>query len=131
MKLVIPKGATSRIITVFIQDSSLTTGAGLGSLTEASSIVGGYVREGATGVALVVDENVTTEGTYQAPTTAGQVRIGTPANMTSGTYELHFHNDLWLTGAEGVVITLSGATNMAVLTLEIQLSDPVRGLGAP
>lgn len=131
MKLVIPKGSTSRIITVFIQASNVTTGAGLGSLTNASSIVGGYVREGATGVALAVDEDVTTEGTYQAPSTAAHVRIGTPANMTSGTYELHFHNNLWATGAESVVITLGGATNMAVLPIEVQLSDPVRGLGAP
>lgn len=131
MKLVIPKGATSRIITVFIQDSSSTTGAGLGSLTQASGIVGGYVREGGTGVALAVDEDVTTEGTYQAPSAAGKVRIGTPANMRTGTYELHFHNDLWATGAETVTITLGGAANMADLPIEVQLSDPVRGLGSP
>jgi len=131
MKVVIPKGSTSRILTVFIQDSSSTTGAGLGSLTQASSITGGYVREGGTGVALAVDEDVTTEGTYQAPSTAAHVRIGTPANMISGIYELHFHNDLWATGAETVTIGLSGASNMAPLTIEVQLSDPVRGLGAP
>lgn len=131
MKLVFPKGTTSRIITVFIQDSSSSTGAGLGSLTQSSNIVGGYVREGETGVALAVDEDVTTEGTYQAPSAAGKVRIGTPANMRTGTYELHFHNDLWATGAETVTITLGGATNMAPLNIEVQLSDPVRGLGAP
>jgi len=131
MKLVIPKGATSRIITVFIQNNSVTTGAGLGSLNESSSIVGGYVREGGTGVALAVDENVTTEGTYQAPSAAGKVRIGTPANMRTGTYEFHFHNDLFATGAETLTITLGGATNMADIAIEIQLSDPVRGLGAP
>lgn len=123
MKLIIPKGATSRILTVFIQDGSSLTGAGLGSLTNSSSIVGGYVREGATGVALTVDEDVTTEGTYQAPSSAAKVRIGTPANMTTGTYELHFHNNLWATGAESLVITLAGATNMAPLTIEIQLTD--------
>ena len=131
MKIVIPKGSTSRILHVFIQASNVTTGAGLGSLTEASSIVGGYVREGGTGVALAVDEDVTTEGTYQAPSAVGKVRIGTPANMRTGTYELHFHNDLWATGAESVAITLGGASNMADLTIEVQLSDPVRGLGSP
>jgi len=129
MKLVIPKGATSRITTVFIRHA--TTGAGLGGLTNASSIAGGYVREGGTGVALAVDEDVTTEGTYQAPSTVAHVRIGTPANNRSGTYELHFHNDLWATGAEAIVITLGGATNMAELPIEVQFSDPVRGLGAP
>lgn len=131
MKLVIPKGSVSRIVTVFIQDSSSTTGAGLGSLTNTSSIVGGYVREGGTGVALAVDEDVTTEGTYQAPSAAGKVRIGTPANMRTGTYELHFHNDLWATGAETTTITLGGAANMADIAIEVQLSDPVRGLGSP
>lgn len=131
MKLVIPKGATSRIVTVFIQDSSSTTGAGLGSLDQTSSITGGFVREGSTGVALAVDEDVTTEGTYQAPSAQGKVRIGTPANMPTGFYELHFHNNLWATGAETVTVGLGGASNMAPLTLEIQLSDPVRGLGSP
>lgn len=131
MKLVIPKGSTSRIVTVFIQANNVTTGAGLGSLTNASGIVGGYVREGGTGVALAVDEDVTTEGTYQAPSAAGKVRIGTPANMRTGTYELHFHNDLWATGAEAATITLGGAANMGDITLEVQLSDPVRGLGSP
>lgn len=123
MKLQIDKGSTSQIVTVFIQDSSVTDGSGLGSLDQTSSIVGGYVRDGATGLALAVDENVTTEGTYEAPTTDNQVRIGTPANMTSGTYELHFHNDLFAAGAGSVFITLAGASNMAVLVIEIQLTD--------
>ena len=78
MKAQLVKGSTSVILTVFIQDSSSTTGAGLGSLDQTSSIVGGYVRAGGTGVALAVDQNVTTEGTYEAPSTAAQVRIGTP-----------------------------------------------------
>ena len=69
----------------------------------------------------MVDQDVSTEGTYQAPTSAAQVRIGTPANMRSGTYELHFHNDLFTT-ADYVTITLGGATNMAELQLEIQLT---------
>lgn len=129
MKVVIPKGATSRILTVYIQASA--DGSGLGSLTHESSIAGGYVREGSTGVALAVDEDVTTEGTYQAPSAAGKVRIGTPANMPTGTYELHFHNDLWATGAETVTIGLGGAAGMADLLIEVQLSDPVRGLGSP
>ena len=121
MKLQLPKASTSVILTVVIQDSSSSTGAWLGSLDESSSIVGGYVRMGGTGVALAVDENVTTEGTYEAPTSAGQVRIGTPANMTTGTYELHFHNDLWAAGADAVTITLGGASNMAPLAIEVQL----------
>lgn len=123
MKLQIVKGSTSQILTVFIQDSSSTTGAGLGGLDQTSSIVGGHVRAGATGVALAVDENVATEGTYAAPSTAAQVRIGTPANMRTGTYELHFHNDLFAAAADSVFVTLGGASDMADLLLEIQLTD--------
>ncbi len=131
MKFQFVKGETSVILIVFIQNSSLTTGAGLGSLDENSSIVGGYVKRNGLGVALAVDENVTTEGTYEAPTTAGQVRIGTPANMRTGVYELHFHNDLFTT-ADYLTIVLGGATNMAELPIEVQLTsvdlnDAVRG----
>lgn len=122
MKFQLPKGETSVILTVFIQDSSATTGAGLGSLDQTSSITGGYVKRNGTGVALAVDENVTTEGTYEAPSTAAQVRIGTPANLRTGAYELHFHNDLFTT-ADWVTIFLGGASNMAELTLEIQLTS--------
>ena len=122
MKFQLKKSEESVILTVFIQNSSLTTGAGLGSLIHTSSIVGGYLKRNGTGVALAVDEDVTTEGTYQAPSAAGKVRIGTPANMTTGTYELHFHNDLFTT-ADWVTITLGGAANMAPLLIEIQLTD--------
>lgn len=122
MKFQFVKGETSVILIVFIQNSSSTTGAGLGSLDQSSSITGGYVKRDGTGVALAVDENVTTEGTYQAPSTAAQVRIGTPANMPTGFYEFHFHNDLFTT-ADYVTMGFSGATNMAPLTLEIQLTD--------
>lgn len=125
MKLQLEKASTSIILTVFIQDSSSTTGRGLAGLDQNSSIVGGYVRMGETGVALAVDENVTTEGTYEAPSTAAQIRIGTPANMRAGTYELHIHNDLLATGTDYVVITLGGASNMADLAIEIQLVDNV------
>jgi len=121
MKFQLVKGETSVILTVFILDSSSAVGAGLADLIHTSSIVGGYVKRGGTGVALAVDEDVTTEGTYEAPSTAAHVRIGTPANMTAGTYELHFHNDLFTT-ADWVTITLGGAANMAPLLIEIQLT---------
>lgn len=122
MKYQYVKGSTSVIIPVFIQDSSSTTGAGLAGLDESSSIVGGYVRPGEVGLALAVDQNVTTEGTYEAPSTDNQIRIGTPANMRAGTYELHLHNDLVAAGADSVFITLGGATDMADLVIEIQLT---------
>lgn len=133
MKLFLLRGETSVILPIFIRDSSSSIGAGLASLDETSNIVGGYMRRNGLGIALAVDENVTTEGTYEAPTTAAQVRIGTPANMRAGTYELHFHDDLFATGVDYVSITLGGATNMAELQIEIQLIDLVEraDLGFP
>jgi hypothetical protein len=122
MKYLFKKGETSLIVPVFVQDSSSSVGGGLAGLTEASSITGGYMKRNGVGIALAVDENVTTEGTYQAPSAAGKVRIGTPANMVAGFYELHFHNDLFTT-ADYVTVSLGGASNMAPVLLEIQLTD--------
>lgn len=122
MKFQLKKSETSVILTVFIQNSGETDGSGLSGLDQTSGITGGYLKRNGTGVALAVDEDVTTEGTYQAPSTAGQVRIGTPANMPAGTYELHFHNDLFTT-ADWVTVILSGATDMAPLTIEVQLTS--------
>lgn len=121
MQIQIPPNASSIIVPVFIGNSTVTTGAGLGSLIHTSSIAGGYVRDGETGVALAVNQDVATEGTYQAPSTVGQVRIGTPANGRTGTYELHFHNDLWIPGPDRMLITLGGATNMRELQLFVEL----------
>ena len=125
MKFEFVKGETGLILVVFINDNTATNGDGLAALDENSSITGGFVKRNGLGIALVVDEDVSTEGTYEAPTTVGQVRIGTPANMIVGTYELHFHNDLF-TNEDYVTITLHGAIGMAPLTLEIQLTglDP-------
>lgn len=122
MKFPIVKGETSVILAVFIQDSSSLVGAGLAGLDQTSSITGGYVKRNGIGVALLVNEDVTTEGNYQAPTTAAQVRIGTVANMPAGFYELHLHDDLFTT-ADWITMGFSGATNMATLPVEIQLTS--------
>lgn len=124
MKFQLPTGSRNVILLVFIQDSSVSTGAGLAGLTQASSITGGYVKRDGLGVALTVDEDVATEGDYQAPSTAGQVRIGTPANMPAGFYELHFHDDLF-SGADWITLGFAGATNMATLALEIQFDQAI------
>lgn len=129
MKLTFKKSETGVIVIVYIQSSA--TGGGLTGLDENSSITGGYVKRDGTGVVLAVDQDVTTEGTYEAPSSAAQVRIGSSVNMIDGIYELHFHNDLFTT-ADYVTISLGGAANMAPLLIEIQLADldpntPMRG----
>ena len=124
MKFILNKGETNVMLHVFVQDSSSTVGAGLAGLDENSGITGGYVRQNSVGLALAVDQNVATEGTYAAPSTDNQVRIGTPANMIDGVYELHFHDDLFAAGGpDYVTVSLDGATDMAPLLLEIQLTD--------
>ncbi len=122
MKFQLVKGETSVILAVTVLDSSATDSSSLAGLIHTSSITGTYVKRNGTGVALTVDEDVATEGTYQAPSAAGKVRIGTIANTpaSAGMYEFHFHNDLF-TAADWVTIVLAGAANMAPVRLEIQL----------
>lgn len=118
------KGTTSVILKGFVPDSSLTTGLGLSGLDQTSGITGGYVERDGTGVALVCDENVTTEGTYEAPSAVGKVRIGTVANMPAGWYEFHFHDDLFAT-ADWTSIGLVGAADMPTLNFEVDLTGKV------
>ena len=118
MKLQIKKGTTSKLLDIFIQDSSLTTGAGLTGLTYSSSgLTAYYYREGAAS-AVAITLATMTLGTWA---TGGFVVIdGT--NMP-GCYQLSIPDAALLTGANSVVILLKGATNMAPLVLEIELVD--------
>src|SRR3989304_3614138 len=118
MKLQIKKGTTSKLLDIFIQDSSLTTGAGLTGLTYSSSgLTAYYYREGAAS-AVAITLATMTLGTWA---TGGFVVIdGT--NMP-GCYQLSIPDASLLTGANSVVILLKGATNMAPLVLEIELVD--------
>jgi hypothetical protein len=121
-KFTFVKGETNLIIIVFIQDDTATDGSGLAGLDHTSGITGGYVKRDSVGVAVAVDEDVAVEGTYQAPSTAAHIRIGTPANMIAGVYELHLHNT-HLTTKDYVTISIEGAANMAPLLIELQLSS--------
>ena len=73
-KLTIKKATTSKRTQIFIGDSSVTTGAGLAGLTNASSglIVSTIADNEATATAYTVAagnvETITTLGTYAAPT---------------------------------------------------------------
>jgi len=119
-KFFIAPNSTSVILKVFIQDSSAENGDGLAGLIHTSSIAGGYCKKDGTGVAVAVDEDVDTEGTYQAPSSVAHIRIGTPANMLDGDYELHLHNDQ-ISSTDWTTISLGGASDMAPLKIEIQL----------
>src|SRR3990167_4670591 len=126
-KLSRKKGTTSYIAHIFIQDSSSTTGAGLTGLTNASSgLVCRYLNPGGTLSAAITLETISTLGTYAAPTSAAHIRFKEISNAdpSKGVYEIQAHND-WmnLTGGS-ILIMLDGATNMAPILLEIELTGP-------
>lgn len=110
------KGATSTFATVFIQDSSVTTGAGLTGLVwnTASLQCQYYIEDAASSVSITLA--TMTLGTWA---TGGFVVVD--ATNMAGTYSLAIP-DAALTGGDHVVVMCDGATNMAPLLLEIQLT---------
>lgn len=115
-KLALKQGTTSKSLYVFIQDSSVTTGAGLTGLAyNTSSLVAYYVQPGGSATAITL----ATQTATGAWSSGGFVAVdGT--NMP-GLYRLDVPNAA-LTGATAVVIMLKGAANMAPCVLEIELT---------
>jgi len=123
MKLQVMKGSTSVRLMVFVADSSSTTGAGLTGLSSGTSGLKWTYWRGDSGNSGGVSVTLTagTRGTWAS---GGIVEIdGT--NMP-GWYEIGVPNNALATGANSVGMHLMGATNMAPLPLEIQLTgfDP-------
>lgn len=118
MKIALKKGTTSKLLQVFIQDSSSTTGAGLAGLVfNTASLTAYYYREGAA-TATAITLATMTLGTWA---TGGFVVVdGT--NMP-GLYQLGIPDAALATGANSVVIYLKGATNMVQTLAEIELVD--------
>lgn len=123
-KNTIPRGETSVIRHVFIQDSTSTAGAGQTALAyDTASLTAYYIYPGGTATSLTL-ETISTLGTYAAPTSAAHIRFKKvdDTNMP-GVYELQFHND-WFSVAsarKGAVLQMKGATGMAPLNLEIDV----------
>ncbi len=126
-KLSLVKASTDVTIYVFIQDSSSTTGAGLtGLVYNSSGLVCYYVRPLAAAAALTL----ATQTVTGAHSDGGFVEVSS-ANMP-GWYRLDLSDAVCATGVNFVGLTLKGATNMAPVNLEIQLTsinlnDAVRG----
>lgn len=115
MKLMIKRGTTSKIVRVFIQDSSVTTGAGLTGLAyNTSNLVAYFIEEGKASATAITLADATV-GTW----TSGGFKAVDGTNMP-GLYELHLPNAA-LDEGNSVVVMLKGATNMAPCLLEIQL----------
>ena len=123
MKLLLKKNETSVIAHVFIQDASSSVGGGLTGLAyNTGSLVAYYVKPGGTLTAITL-QDITTLGTYEAPTSSAHMRFKLLHNTNvPGLYELHLHTDTLATNNQ-IVIMMRGATNMAPLLLEIQLTD--------
>lgn len=121
MKHLIQKDAVSRIEYIFIQDSSVTTGAGkTGLVFNTASLTAYYVRAGAAAVAItLVTQTVT--GAFSS---GGFVEVD--ATNMPGIYRLDVPNAAFATGVDKVALMLKGAANMAPVLLEYQLTgfDP-------
>lgn len=141
---IIERGATSVILHVFIEDSSVTTGAGkTGFAFNTANLVITAHRPGEASVTVYTSaasniEDITTIGTYAAPT-SGKIRFkAVDGTNRPGWYELHIDNALLNTTStrRGLTIEIHGATDMRPATIQIQLTganlnDDVRaGLSA-
>lgn len=120
-KLSILAGATSQSATIFIQDSSSTTGAGkTGLVFNTASLVAYYTFSGAntSSVAITLATLATVTTAYSS---GGFIEID--ATNMPGLYRLDIP-DATLVSSKGrsVVIMLKGAANMAPLVLEIELT---------
>lgn len=120
MKLLLPAGSTSVIAHIFVQDSSVTTGAGKTALA-FGDFTCYYVRAGGTLTALTT-ETIATLGTYAAPTSAAHIRIKLLHDTNApGLYEVQFHNTQLAAGANQATFMFT-ATGAAPTLIEIQLA---------
>jgi len=117
-KLNVKPGTTSLVVYVFIQDSSVTTGAGLTGLAfNTSNLVASYVRPLAARSAITLATQTTT-GAYSS---GGFVELDS-TNMP-GVYRLDVPDAAIATGVRSATIMLKGAANMAPCLLELDLSN--------
>ncbi len=117
MKLQKLAGATSNIWQIFIRNSSSTTGAGLTGLTNASGSLTAYYHRDTDTTATVIALVSMTAGTF---TSSGFIEIDS-AHMP-GWYQFCPPDAALASGAKSVAVHLRGATNMADLPIEVQLT---------
>lgn len=115
----IVKDFTDQTVDIFVQDSSVTTGAGLTGLAYNTASLVCYYRRGATGSATALTLASQTVG--GAHTDGGFVEVSS-ANMP-GLYRLDLSDAIVATGVDRVYIELKGAANMSPVVREIELVD--------
>lgn len=126
-KCEIVAGSTDQTIDVFIQDSSVTTGAGLTGLVFNTSNLVCYYRKGATGTPTAL--SLVTQTVGGAHSDGGFVAVD--GTNCPGQYRLDL-SDTIIATAGRVTVYLKGAANMAPCLVEIEVVavnkfDAVRG----
>ena len=115
MKLKIKEGTTSKIVHLFIKDSTSGSESGLTGLTGATSGLTGYWIASGDSAATAISFSSATVGTY---TSGGFVAV---PNM-AGVYEFGIPDSAIDASSEGsVMVMLSGAANMEPVVFEIEL----------
>lgn len=125
MKLSISRGSTSVLFHVFIYDSSATDGSGKTALAFGDFSCR-YIRSGEALSGAITAQDITTIGTYAAPSANTNIRIKKvdDANMP-GWYEVQIHND-WVntTNSCRTLGIQLRATSAAPVNIEIELTGP-------
>jgi hypothetical protein len=117
MKLKIKEGTTSKLIRIFIQDSSATDGSGLTGLVFNSSGLSAYYYPEGDASATAITLATMTAGTWA---TGGFIEVD--ATNMPGVYEIGLPDAVIDNTSEGsTLVMLKGATNMAPVLLEIEL----------
>lgn len=113
---------TSVIRYVRALDSAATDGSGKTALA-FGDITAAYRVEGGTTVALTT-QDITTLGTYQAPTSNAHIRIKkvSDSDPWKGWLEVHFHDDQVAAAGKKLWLALS-ASGAAIQPYEMELSD--------
>lgn len=108
-------GATSVVVPLFVQDTTSTVGAGLGSLVfNSAGLAAKYRREGQ-GSWTTINLVTATAGTWAS---GGFVADGGPV---TGGYELGVPNAALAAGATWCQVALYGASNMLAVLIEFEL----------
>lgn len=116
MKFSLLAGTTSKLLQIFIQDSSKTDGSGLtGLLYNSAGLTAYYYREGAASATAITLATMTV-GTWAS---GGFKEID--ATHMPGVYQIGVPDAVLAPGADSAVIFLRGAADMVPLPLEIDL----------
>lgn len=130
MLLSVKHSSTGVILRVKLLDSSVTTGAGLTGLTYTSSglKISAIADTEATTVTYAQGssnlEDITTLGTYAAPT-SGKARFkAVDGTNHPGVYEIHLANTRFsVSSARSLLVSVNGATNLAQCDFVVQLDN--------